>query len=224
MKTTTAILALLLITQTSYSQNKAQDTPKIINLTPKQAEESFQKNADIVRLQHLKYWVELIETYHTKTGKYPFQGELNTPIYVEIATPHQKSYINQKPPKPAIVKPMAEFVAVLEKGLGKTINEYYDPQYVPNFRPNFYLYMIDGDQYNFAIHTHQSYPFSKFIAQNYYKVEVSNIPNYSANLVIASKVLFENDDFKNVIGQKLQKADFFKQREQENLHATKHNP
>jgi hypothetical protein len=35
---------------------------------------SFQIGADVLRLRHLKYYGELIEEFHAKTGSYPLQG------------------------------------------------------------------------------------------------------------------------------------------------------
>ena len=68
-----------------------------------------------------------------------------------------------------------DFFEELEKGLGREIEQLYDPQYVPSGRPIFYIYMIDQNQYFFAIHLSKYYPFAKKVASNYYKVELSNV-------------------------------------------------
>ena len=55
-------------------------------------ESSYQHDADIFRLRHLKYYGENIQEYHEKTGEYPLQGESEKPNYVHIAAPHQQKY------------------------------------------------------------------------------------------------------------------------------------
>lgn len=186
-----------------------------------QAYEGFQADADIIRLRHLQHWVTLIESYHEQTGKYPFQGESAHPIYVFVATPRQQADKNLTPPPPASKRSMSNFVDTLESGLGRSINEYYDPQYAADAKPNFYMYMIDGDNYYFAIHTHQRYPFSKNIAPNYYKVEVSNTYNASANLVVTPEILFSSDSYVKAVNLPVQKPEFFTNREKQDIHASK---
>ena len=38
-------------------------------------EQAYQDDCDVVRLQHLIYYGNLIEEYKSKVGKYPFEGE-----------------------------------------------------------------------------------------------------------------------------------------------------
>lgn len=208
----------LAVAQTGFSADSA--LPKMSNSELQQAYEGFQNDADIVRLKHLQYWVNLIEEYHAKTGKYPFQDEANVPIYVIIATPRQQIPRSQMP-KDIVTKSMHAFVKTLETGLGRTINEYYDPQFEKDYKPNFYMYMINKGVYNFAIHTHQRYYFGKNIAPNYNKVEVSNVYNPSANLIVTPTILFDSDYYKEMSQKPLQKPKFFAEREQQTLHQTK---
>lgn len=208
----------LAVAQTGFSVNSA--LPKMSNSELQQAYEGFQNDADIVRLKHLQYWVNLIEEYHAKTGKYPFQGQSDAPIIVKIATPRQLAYF---PEDPSGIQnySMKKLVATLEKGLGRTIDEYYDPQYAPDAKPNFYLYMIDGDEYFLAVHTHQAYPFARKVAQNYYKVEVSNRYDPSTHLILTSKILFPSQPFKDASNKKIAKKAFFDDRAKQTLHQTK---
>lgn len=192
-----------------------------INLATAKAYETFQANADVIRLRHLRHWVGLIEDYHARTGKYPYQGMTKHPIYVFVATPRQQEGKSLSPPAPATTKSMADFVATLESGLGQTVDEYYDPQYAADAKPNFYMYMIDGDNYYFAIHTHQRYPFSKFVAPNYHKVEVSNLHNPSVNLVVTPELLLSSEPFLEAVNQPVKNLSFFTNRAQKDLHASK---
>jgi hypothetical protein len=65
------------------------------------------------------------------------QGEAEIPIYVHIANDYQIKYTKNGPPTPHQVVPMAKFIKELENGIGRTIDEYFDPQYAPMHKPNF---------------------------------------------------------------------------------------
>ena len=54
-------------------------------------EKGYQDNADQIRLQHLRYYGDLLEEYHAKTGKFPFQEEYDIPVYITIANDFQKT-------------------------------------------------------------------------------------------------------------------------------------
>lgn len=209
------LLVLVTISNPIFAQNHSIPQEKYQHYV------SFQTNADIVRLNHLVYWGGLIEKYHQKVGYYPFANQSAHPIYVMIATPKQQNYFkDNQPPAPATTKSIKEFILELEKGLGKQIDEYYDPQYAPDGKPNFYIYMIDKHNYNLAVHTFQPYPFSRYIAENYHKVEISNNPNEELNIVRFNSLL-KNPKFKQALKTPIEKIGFFNQREQENLHISK---
>ncbi len=204
---------------TSFEQY-LNSLPKVM----KKAYLGFQHDADVIRLQDLKYWVKLIEEYQQKTGKYPFQGVSDKPIIVKVATPMQQKDSKGYPPAPAITRSMVEFVQTLEKGLGREIDEYYDPQYKADVKPNFYMYMVDKDSYYFAIHTNESYPFSRAVIAPYYnKIEVSNIPQSGdCPLIVTSKSLFNNKVYQDKSNSKLiEKPKFFQKRREKTLHVTK---
>lgn len=48
--------------------------------------EGLQHDFDITRLKDLGTLSGYLEKYHETTGKYPFQGEVNYPHYVYVAT------------------------------------------------------------------------------------------------------------------------------------------
>ncbi len=193
------------------AENQPMQKPSVLfeqylNTLPKGMQKAyfgFQHDADIIRLQDLKYWVNLIEEYQQKTGKYPFQGLSKNPILVKVATPLQQADSKGYPPPPAITRSMTEFVQTLEKGLGREIDEYYDPQYKADVKPNFYIYMVDKDSYYFAIHTNESYPFSRAVIAPYYnKIEVSNIPQSGKYLIVTPKSLFSNQVYQDMSNSK----------------------
>lgn len=181
---------------------------------------SFQRDADIIRLQHLKYYGELIEQYYKKAGKYPFQGQEEVPIYVHVANDEQEKFTKPGPDYAHVTLPFSSFVKEVESILGHEINEYYDPQYRPSYKPNFYIYMIHKDTYFFAIHIHQPFPFAKKVGKHYHKVEISNHPN-DQNRAISPKAIFTSDEFQQELQKNIQKKDFFKEREDKYIHFTK---
>jgi hypothetical protein len=184
------------------------------------AAESFQHDADILRLQHLKYYGLLIEEYHDKTGRYPFQGKSEVPIYVHVANDQQVGFIKNAAPYKHEVVSFAEFVRELESSLGRAVEEYYDPQYRPVGKPNFYVYMVHKDAYFFAVHLHQGFPFAERLAEHYYKAEISSAAN-EQNRAWSPSDLFKDPDFVKATQRPLAKPGFFREREKKYLHHTK---
>lgn len=60
--------------------------------------EDLQHDFDIVRLKDIATLSGYIEKYKEITGKYPFEGEVNIPHYVHIATKEQEQYAKGGPP------------------------------------------------------------------------------------------------------------------------------
>ncbi|WP_019674052.1 hypothetical protein [Psychrobacter lutiphocae] len=212
-------------TNHSLTASQHQERPTLSDIVPPEmlaAYKGFQADADIVRLQQLKYWVDLIEAYHNKTGRYPLQNKQQRNLTVFIATPQQQQYTYQLPGSEYAT--MTQFVNDLEAGLGHPIEERYDPQYAPDVKPNYYIYMLDGDDYFFAIHTHQDYSFSRPVAPDYNKVEVSNRYHNYTPKILTSSMLFQSKAYKQAASKRLQKPEFFSQREALTLQATKSEP
>ena len=165
----------------SSPEISAEEVDYLKNASPAldKQEQEYQDDCDIIRLQHLIYYGKLIEEYKQKVGQYPFEGE-NQQVYAFIYNNNQKKYCKDtNPNKHKQISPK-DFFSELERGLGRQIEQLFDPQYVPSGRPVFYIYLIDGNQYFFAVHLSKYYPFSKKVDSNYYKVELSNIsePDY----------------------------------------------
>ena len=96
---------------------------------------------------------------------------------VHIATENQQRQIIGGPPYAHEVIAAEELRNELESVLGQRIEFPHDPQRVAVGRPNFYMYMIDGDTYFLAVHLHHHYAFAQHVGPNYSKLELSNKPN-----------------------------------------------
>lgn len=169
----------------------------------------YQHDADIFRLRHLEYFGGLIEEYHQKTGKYPLQENSEYQNYVHIAAPHQQKYATGGPSHKHNITNIETFRKELEQGLGRTIDLKFDPQKVPVDAPNFYIYMIEGDSYYFAIHLYHEFPFSNSIAKHYNKVEITNVESRQHGQW-KFEDLQNNLDFKTSQNEKPYKEAFFK--------------
>ena len=175
------------------------------------AETKFQQDADIVRLQHLQYYAGLIEEYREKTGHYPFEPHADIRTYVHIANKHQEKYTTGDNPERHRVIDDSDFFRELSAKLGREVEELYDPQYVPVWRPNFYMYMIQGDAYFLAVHTYEAFPFANKVSRNYHKVEISNYST-AANMASDPDKLFASPEFVDALKRKMWNAAFFEDR------------
>lgn len=184
------------------------------------AEEAFQRDADIIRLRHLEHYGTLIEEYRDKTGKFPLQDSVGVPVYVHIANDEQIAFTKNGPPTPHKVVSMSDFVVDLESGLERTIKEYYDPQFRPYKKPNFYIYMFHDNAYFFAIHVHQAFPFARKVGEDYHKIEISNMANAN-NGACDPELLFAATEFTKERNKRVVKQKFFDLRDEKYLHYTK---
>jgi len=127
---------------------------------PEDAEDAYQSDADIFRARHLVEWARIIEEYQAKTGRYPLQHRIQEDemFLVQIATREQHAYLD--PSRPTYVgkidnmnaaftrMPVKDFVADIERGLGREIDERYDPQRAPYGPAPIYLsYLADRNGY-----------------------------------------------------------------------------
>ena len=102
----------------------------------------FQEDADLIRLEHLEYWTEIIDKYHQVKDSYPFQSEIQKSediVLVKIATKQQMQYLSSDGDKYEKhldnnqsgyfkERPVKNFVAEVEATLGHEIEEKYDIQ------------------------------------------------------------------------------------------------
>lgn len=170
-------------------------------------DKKYQHDADIFRLRHLKYFGELIEEYHQKTGKYPLQGESETQHYVLIAAPHQQKYATGTPEQFKVTD-VEKFRAILKDELGRDIAFKFDPQKVPVGAPNFYIYMVVDDSFFFAVHLYEDHPFTNPLDKHCHKLEITNEEPNRRGLWKFDD-LMRDPDFKKAINEPPQKEEFF---------------
>ncbi|MCP4678696.1 MAG: hypothetical protein GY854_24935 [Deltaproteobacteria bacterium] len=180
------------------------------------AAEDFQRDADIIRLRHLHYYGSLLEEYRAATGRYPLQGREPVPVYVLVGHSDQLRQIPPGPEYEHVVVPFAELVEELQAGLGRSIEERYDPQLFARYKPNFYIYKVTSAGFFFAVHTHQGFPFATRVGDNYFKVEISSIPTELSGALDPSQLL-ESVEFKAETGRSVEGAAFFTARERKYL-------
>ncbi len=125
------------------------------------AVQQFQSDADIIRLEHILYWSELIEEYYEEKGSFPLQDQLEEnefAILVKIATKIQRQFISPgsndyKSELDLNVNgkfqelPVSKFISEIEEGLGREIKERYDIQKAPTVSPIGYYYFATPDGY-----------------------------------------------------------------------------
>lgn len=201
---------------------------------------SYQNDADLLRLEHLEYWTNLIEEYHDKTGSYPFQDKSpkdGKPLLVRILTPSQAKYmikggshynadLDMNPTgknfNEASVK---EFIAEIESKLGRIIDEHYDMQNVPTKSPVGYFYFATNDGYVFytTCITCGVTPISTLLGDGY--TPTVNIASEGMKDKV-TKALLREEMLSNPIYKKWKMKPFFKEGyaravEQKNLHLSK---
>ena len=109
---------------------------------------------------------------------------------------------------PGLGKPL------LVRTLAQTLDlDFSRIQFTPDLMPADILgtNMIIEDQFFFAVHVSQDYPFAKKIADGYYKVEVSNKPESGSHLHSTDNLL-SNKAFIEAMNKTPRKPSFFEQR------------
>ncbi|WP_027967466.1 hypothetical protein [Halomonas halocynthiae] len=121
----------------------------------------YQEDADLIRLEHLEYWTDIINKYYQIKGSYPFQEEIQNSkdiVLVKIATKQQMQYLSSGGDKYEKrldnnqsgyfkERSVKDFVAEVEAVLGHQIEEKYDIQKVPTSSPVGYYYFTSEDGY-----------------------------------------------------------------------------
>lgn len=127
----------------------------------KDALQQFQRDADVIRLEHLVYWSGLIEEYHAKKGSYPLQNQHEKDkfaVLVKITTQIQRQFLSPGSPEynPKLdmngdglftERPVSQWVSELETVLGHEIKERYDIQKAPTQSPVGYYYFAAPEGY-----------------------------------------------------------------------------
>jgi len=179
-------------------------------------EDQYQNDADIVRVQHFDYYAQLLTEYYHKNGNYPFQHEKDGPVYVFIMTNVQESRFKDTNPNKHYTINDRFFFDELSIGLNRTIDEKYDPQKVAgDSRPTMYIYMVDGDNFYFAIHLYNDNIFTKTVAKYYHKMELSN-EDIADRKLYTYETLKNDPQYEALLGREANKQGFFDELDAEN--------
>lgn len=169
----------------------------------------YQHDADIVRLRDIDTMGAIIKEYHEKMGKYPLQGETDLQYYVLVGTENQVPEDLDRPSYEHLEMSTQDFAARLSRDLERTVTLPFDPQLRPNVKPNFYIYMVEGNSFYFAVHLHESYEIAKRVGAHYYKLEISNNPDPPNYWDYDD--LMANEDYQAAVSRPMKKPDFFEQ-------------
>jgi hypothetical protein len=121
---------------------------------------NYQLAMDPIRKTHAHQIASVIQEFADKTGHLPFQEEaVNKPFMVLLGhSPEEEDHFANDPvlKRNATWANSTDLEAVLSKELKRTIKLPRDPQKVPTYAPNVYVYFVAGKQ--MTIVTHLKYP------------------------------------------------------------------
>ncbi len=169
----------------------------------------YQHDADIVRLNDVKLFGSYLQKYYKIAGHYPLQGASELPVYVHLATKEQEQFTKSGPGHSHTEISLETLIKEMGSVLKEEIIVPFDPQHRPANKPNFYIYMITGDTFYFAVHLHQSYSFTRKVDDYYHKLEISNKPDIGQNILKYDDLL-KNKAFTKALEEKMIKPDYFK--------------
>lgn len=133
-------------------------------------EESYQRNMDPIRRDHAHQIADVIREFANSSGQLPFQEKTaKQPFMVLIG--HSSMQEDQWANDP-VLKRNARWAnssvleSMLSKELGRTIRLPRDPQKVPTFAPNVYIYFVSGNQ--MTIVSHLKFPSDQAVEYKWY--------------------------------------------------------
>jgi hypothetical protein len=123
-------------------------------------EHNYQMDMDPIRKDHAHQIASVIQEFADKTGHLPFQEEaVDRPFMVLVGhSPEEEDHFAKDP----VLMRNASWTysnaleAMLSKDLKRTVKLPRDPQKVPTFSPNVYLYFVSGKQ--MTVVTHLKFP------------------------------------------------------------------
>jgi hypothetical protein len=136
--------------------------------TPPKWEQSYQKNADKIRIKDVHYLAGLIEKYYERVGHYPLiTGERER---VDVLITNKSIHY----PIPTIQ--VSEFVKVMRDEFGKDLKIPMDPQKLDAWgSPRFYTYAATKTNYWVAAYLFYGTDMTRKIMEYSYKYEVGSI-------------------------------------------------
>ncbi len=116
----------------------------------------YQKDMDVVRQKDAQEIFALVQEYTNKTGHLPFQDiAVDKPLMVIIGHSDQEEYFFAEDPvlkRDANYSRSAHLEEMLSKELNRPIVLPRDPQKVPTYAPNVYVYFVAGNEVAVASH------------------------------------------------------------------------
>lgn len=166
-------------------------------------DDEYQKEADAQRIKHFYEIADLIEEYKDKVGHYPLENIRETLKTADgsFKDDETKQMYELNPEVECLITPreiadriknrpgtfMRVHYNVLNKelsdALGREIVLPYDPQEVPVFKPNFYVYLYRNGEYFFIVHLYEPYAHATLISEHFYKLQVTSIKNHKQGIV-----------------------------------------
>ena len=138
--------------------------------------DSYQRDSDIYRMRHLVNYGELIQEFHAKTGRYPFQGLSDKTIKVSFVTAEQATEEAVFQSDRVLSISQEDFRKEVSAGLNRDVRLWFDPQRAPTSFPLYYLYVLEGDTYFFIVHLGGRYSFAADRGSGFSQIEISNSP------------------------------------------------
>ena len=119
-------------------------------------DDGYQKNMDPIRQRHAHEIAAVTKEFLEHAGHLPFQDQAEAkPFMVLIGhSPAEEEYFANDPvlKRDATWANASKLEAILSEELGRTIHLPRDPQTVPTFAPNVYLYFVVGTQMTVVSH------------------------------------------------------------------------
>lgn len=117
---------------------------------------SYQRAADATRQRHAQVLVDLVLAYADKTGHFPFaEHTADRPFMVLIGhSQEEEDFFAAQPvlARGARFANSALLESELRRVLGPDVSLPRDPQRVPTFAPNVYVYFVAPEQMTVAVH------------------------------------------------------------------------
>lgn len=143
-------------------------------------EAKYQQDMDPIRRNHAHQIADVIREFADKTGHLPFQEQAeDQPFMVLIGhSPEHEDHFANDP----VLKRDAQWAnsalleSMLSSELGRKVQLPRDPQTVPTYAPNVYIYFISGNQMTVVSHLH--YPNDQAV-----KYEWNGKPFYSYTII-----------------------------------------
>ncbi len=121
-------------------------------------EAGYQRDMDVIRRKHAHQIADLIREFANKTGYLPFQEQAkDEPFMILIghSPQHEARFANDPVLKRDGQWANASLLeSMLQKELGRRVLLPRDPQTVPTYAPNVYVYFVSGNQMSVVSHLH----------------------------------------------------------------------